>query len=257
MLALTALVLVLSQTGPDKVVDVSAKKADLGVLTDGKGHYVVYNAKEPLTGPTFYGDGKTFHVVPVIGGGASGTESWDMSLWDPRVVGLKQSYASMSMKDEGKVFEVQCGEATGALTRLGKDEAAKLLDAAAFRGSKWTRQPTHLFRDDTGVYYLVDRLRTDDANDRRDWKVYLGPRGKMKLAALKDVVDDDEGQIFATKDGSLRLVASSGETRWIKGKSETKLTPVDLGSFRNARMVYVDLGPYVGQKLGTPCDDIL
>ncbi|MCU0696365.1 MAG: hypothetical protein MUC96_07545 [Myxococcaceae bacterium] len=258
MLSLTtALVLVLSQTGPDKVVDVSAKKADFGVLTDGKGHYVVYNAKEPLSGPTFYGDGKTFNLLRVIGGGASGTESWDMSLWDPRVVGLKQSYASMSMKDEGKTFELTCGETTGKLTRLGKDEATKLVDAAAFRGSKWTRQPTLLYRDDTGSYYLIDRLRTDDDNDRRDWRVFVGPRGKMKLAALKDVVDDDQGQIFATKDGSLRLVTKTGETKWIKGKAETVLTEVDLGSFRNARMVYVDLGPYVGQKLGTPCDDLL
>jgi hypothetical protein len=257
MLALTAALLVLAQTGPDKVVDISAKKADLAVISDGKGHFIVYNAKEPLSGPTFYGDGKTFHLMRVIGGGASGTESWDMSLWDPRVVRSSSSYASVSMKDEGKVFEVACGDTAAKLSKVAKDEAAKLLDTAAFRGSRWTRLPSLLFRDDTGTYYLIDRLRTDDDNDRRDWRVFVGPRGKMKLAALKDVVDDDQGQIFATRDGSLRLVAGSTDIKWVKGKAETKLTQVDLGTFRNARMVYVDLGPYVGEKLGTPCDDFL
>lgn len=257
MLALTAALLVLAQTGPDKVVDISAKKADLAVISDGKGHFIVYNAKEPLSGPTFYGDGKTFHLIRVIGGGASGTESWDMSLWDPRVVRSRSSYASVSMKDEGKVFEVACGDTAAKLSKVARDEAAKLIDTAAFRGSRWTRLPSLLFRDDTGTYYLIDRLRTDDDNDRRDWRVFVGPRGKMKLAALKDVVDDDQGQIFATRDGSLRLVAGSTDIKWVKGKAETKLTQVDLGTFRNVRMVYVDLGPYVGEKLGTPCDDFL
>jgi hypothetical protein len=86
--------------------------------------------------------------------------------------------------------------------------------------------------------------------------VFVGPRGKMKLAALKDVVDDSQGQIFATKDGSLRLVSGS-ESKWVKGKTEIRLTPVELDNYRNARMVYVDLGPYAGEKLGTPCDDAM
>jgi hypothetical protein len=155
------------------------------------------------------------------------------------------------------VFEVACGDTAAKLSKVARDEAAKLIDTAAFRGSRWTRLPSLLFRDDTGTYYLIDRLRTDDDNDRRDWRVFVGPRGKMKLAALKDVVDDDQGQIFATRDGSLRLVAGSTDIKWVKGKAETKLTQVDLGTFRNVRMVYVDLGPYVGEKLGTPCDDFL
>lgn len=256
MLAFTAALAVLSQTGPDKVVDISDRKADLAAISDGKGHVIVYNAKEPLSGPTFYGDGKTFYLLRVIGGGASGTESFDLSLWDPRVLRSSQSYASISMRDEGKVFEVACGDTPVKLAPLGADETKKLLDTAAFRGHRWTRLPSLLFRDDTGTYYFVDRLRTDD-NDRRDWRVFIGPRGKMKLAALKDVVDDDQGQIFATKDGSLRLVAGSGDPKWVKGKTEIKLTQVDLGTFRNARLVYVDLGPYSGEKLGTPCDDFL
>lgn len=257
MHALVLALTVLAQTGPDKVVDLGDKKDGMGAVTDGKGHFLIYNAKEPLSGPTLYGDGKTFHIVPTIGGGASGTESFGLTFWDPRVFRAQNSYASFDMKDEGRQFTVTCADITTKLTKVAKEEVTKMIGGAALRGSKWTRRPALLFRDDTGNYYLVDRLRTDDDNDRRDWRVFVGPRGKMKLAALKDVVDDDQGQIFATKDGSLRLVSSTGETKWVKGKTELKLTTVDLETFRNARMVYVDLGPYSGEKLGTPCDDLM
>jgi hypothetical protein len=255
MLVLFALAAI-AQIGPDKTVDVSGKKADLAVLSDGKGHYLVYNAKEPLSGPTLYGDGKTLYLMRVAGGGANGTESFSLSFWDPRVNRAESGSPSFNMKDDGKAFDVTCGKATVALSKVAKEEATKVIETAAFRGSKWTRLPDLLFRDDTGVYYLVDRLRTEDDSDRRDWRVFVGPRGKMKLAALKDVVDDSQGQIFATKDGSLRLVSGS-ESKWVKGKTEIRLTPVELDNYRNARMVYVDLGPYAGEKLGTPCDDAM
>lgn len=257
MHAIVIALAVLAQIGPDKKVDLTDKKDSMGAVTDGKGHYVIYNAKEPLAGPTLYGDGKVFHVMRTIGGGASGTESFSLSFWDPRVYRAENSYASFNMKDEGRAFDVNCADITTKLTKVPKDELAKLLGSAEFRGSKWTRRPASLFRDDTGTYYLVDRLRTEDDADRRDWRVFVGPRGKMKLAALKDVVDDDQGQIFATKDGSLRLVTGTGEKKWVKGKAEVKLTEVDLDTFRNARMVYVELGPYMGEKLGTPCDDLM
>jgi hypothetical protein len=256
MLAFMTLLLTLAQTGPDLVVDVSKAKADLAVLTDGKGHYVVYNANALTSGPTFYGDGKTFHFLHVVSVSVDGADAWSMSFWDPRVQRQYQESASFSMSDEGRTFEVACGVGKTTFTRLTGPEAAKLIEGADFRGSLWTRRPEHLFRDDTGVYYLVDRLRTDSA-ERRDWRVFIGPRGKMKLAALKDVVDDDQGQIFATKDGSLRLVTSGDDSRWLKGKAATPLTRVDLSSLRNARVLYVDLGPYTGEKLGTPCDDLL
>jgi len=257
MHALTLSLALLAQIGPDKVIELGDAKDAMAAVTDGKGHYILYNAKEPLHGPTFYGDGKTFHLVRTIGGGASGTESFGLTFWDPRVYRPTNTYASFNMKDEGRQFEVSCADLTTKLTKVPKDEVAKMLGSAALRGARWTRRPSLLFRDDTGSYYLVDRLRADDDYDRRDWRVYVGPRGKMKLAALKDVVDDEQGQIFATKDGSLRLVSSTGETKWVKGKTELKLTTVELDSFRNARMVYVELGPYSGERLGTPCDDLM
>lgn len=255
MLALTLSLAVLSQIGPDKPVDIKESKADLGAVTDGKGHFVIYNSKQPLSGPTFYGDGTSFNLVRTIGGGSSGTESFGLTFWDPRVFRSTNSYATFDMKDEGRDFSITCADKVTAMKKVSKDELPKLLEAKFF-GSRWTRRPDRLFRDDTGTYYFVDRLRSDDDGDRRDWRVFIGPRGKMKLAALKDVVDDAQGQIFATKDGSLRLVTGA-ESKWIKGKVELKLTEVDLELYRNARMVYMELGPYIGERLGTPCDDML
>jgi hypothetical protein len=119
--------------------------------------------------------------------------------------------------------------------------------------------PERLLRDDTGTYYLVDRLRTKDPTDRRDFRVFVGPRGNMKQMPLKDIVDDSEGLILATKNGNLRLIAGSGrqENKWVKGEKSTALIEIDLDRFDTARLIYTDLGPYTGQRLGTPCDDLM
>lgn len=81
----------------------------------------------------------------------------------------------------------------------------------------------------------------------------------MKQLPLKDIVDDSEGTIFATKDGTLRLISNAGGgkpvIKWVVGKKETLLTEVPVED--NVRMIYLDLGPYSGLPLGTPCDGFL
>lgn len=231
----------------------------LQLLTDGQGHYIAVDAERPYGEHVFYGDGKKLAQVPVVGGGKSGTEQWNVSLWDPRARGTSLQYASIEMQDSGKRYSVTCAKKTTALTVVPAEEAKKLLAAATFTERLWTRQPEKLLRDDTGTYYLVDRFRTYDANDRRDFRVFAGPRGNMKQLPLKDIVDDSEGMIFATRSGNLRLITQDGkaESKWVKGAKATLLTEVDLGRVDTARLVYIDLGPYSGQRLGTPCDDLM
>lgn len=224
-----------------RIADPSLMKA----LTDGQGHYLVYNGTRPLDGPTFYGDGKTFYELRVHGGGANGTESWSLNLWDPRV------RAGVWMKDSGAGYEAECGSKTTALKPVPADALAPLL-SAAFKPPLWTRLPHQLLRDDAGTYYFIDRVR-DEA--RRDFRVFMGPRGKLKQLPLKDIVDDSQGTIYATKSGNLRLVANTSNYAWVKGKVETKL--LDVPVVDNVRMIYMDLGPYSGQPLGTPCDDLM
>ncbi len=251
-LLVTAALLAQLETGPVPF-DVSAIKADLKVLTDGKGHYLAFNGKEPFS-LWFVGDGKTFNRMRVPGGGGTIDEQWDVSFWDPRLA----SHPFVAMKEGGKKWDLSCGKKSTSLTQLKGDELKKLVDEAKFLGPSWTRQPERLLRDDAGTYYFVDRLRTDE-NERRDFVFYRGARGKLKAMKLKDIVDDSKGLILATKDGSLRLVAGQGEkgVKWVEGKKETTLVEVPLDDPQNARLVYNELGVYDGKRLGTPCDDLM
>lgn len=255
------------ETGPVPF-DVSAALPDLKVVTDGKDHYMVFQSKMGLSGMLFYGDGKTFYRLRSPGGGSSGDESFNFSLWDPRFANRPEKSGFSMKTDEklGKQYEVSCGSRTTAMTLLPEADATKLLKAAAFKGPLWTRAPMRLLRDDSGVYYFIDIQRSDDY-EHRDHRVFSGPRGKMKMLPLKSVVDDSEGVVLATRDGSLRLVAGSRTTdsdekvnskhlKWVAGKREVNLIDVPIDYTSNAALIYNDLGVYDGQRLGTPCDDL-
>ncbi len=254
----TLVALTLCQT--PAAVDTAAYKDKLQFLTDGKSHYVAFLPSKPYDSATsFYGDGKTFAQIPVFAGGRNGEETWSMSFWDPRVQHSGNSPASVEMRDAGKRHLVTCAKKESELKVVAEDERKKLLDAATFTERTWTRLPEKLLRDDTGTYYLVDRFRSKEAGDRRDFRVFVGKKGAMKQLPLKDIVDDSQGLILATKNGDLRLVTRGDklEGTWIKGKERVALVEVDLNNYDNARMVYIDLGPYAGQRLGTPCDDFM
>lgn len=256
----------LAQVKPAPLELTAEQKAALKVITDGQGHYIFYDSKKPWGEPFFYGDGKVMVKTRVYGGGASGDESFDSYFWEPRIARGTGDSTSFFMKDSGKKFAVECGKRTTSFTPVAGDEAKKLVEAATFSPPTWTRIPERLLRDDKGTYYLVDRLRTEESHDRRDFRLFVGARGKMKQLPLKDIVDDSEGMIFSTKNGELRLIFAArghgedpGKTdfKWIEGKAKSELTDVPLDISTNSRLVYVDLGPYAGQRLGTPCDDLM
>ncbi len=252
---LTFLVLVtLTQTQP---LDAAPFRDKLTLLTDGKGHYVAVDEKDPMRA-TFYGDGKTFAQLRIASGGRNGDESWNISFWDPRAFSTRMSHPEVAMRERGKTYTAFCRDRQTTLTPVPAAEAKALLDEAAFTTSLWWRRPEKLLRDDTGTYYFIDRFRSDD-NERRDFRVFVGRKGAMKQLPLKEVVDDSQGMIFATKTGDLRLVTREGqlEGKWVKGKATTALVEVSLDSYETARLVYLELGPYAGQRLGTPCDDLL
>jgi hypothetical protein len=131
------------------------------------------------------------------------------------------------------------------------DEAKALVDAAAFLSYRWQRQPYLLARDDKGTYYFVDMQR--DVPGKKDMKLYIGPRGKLKPQQMTNIVSDSVGDIFSTKTGELRLVANADSLKWVAGKTEEKLTNVPVDD--NHVLIYTDLGVYERMPLGTPCDD--
>lgn len=228
-------------------VDISSVKAALQVLSDGHGHYVVVKPFGPHD-HTYYGDGKTFYALRVGSSSASGTESFSFVFWEPRV----QERYQASVQFRENAYEVQCAERKTTLTALSPEESSAMISAASFYLARWKYEAYALARDTKGTYFYVDHQREPQGN--RVFRVFRGMRGNMKQMKLTNVVSDSEGEIFATKTGDLRLILDKKETSWVRGKANTKLVSLDL--FPNVTLIYTDLGPYVGQRLGTPCDDL-
>jgi hypothetical protein len=235
--------------GDVPAVDVGPVKEKLEILSDGRKHYL---ALIPFDDGgwthVYYGDGKSFYALRIIGSGANGRESFDFTFWEPRVKARYQ--AELSFKS-GK-YEVQCDTRQTELQPLPRSEAEAMIAAATFHKPLWRFRAFALARDDRGTYYYVDRQR--EPEDSLNFRLYSGPRGGVKSLKMVNVVSDSEGQIFSTKSGDLRLVLDRHEAAWVKGKARTTLVPLPIED--NAPLIYGDLGAYTGQRLGTPCDDL-
>ena len=263
MLSIACVVLVLAAT-PEKQdqpepFDISANKANLRIITDGKGHYYAWDFKGGISGPAFYGDGKVFYVQRIASGGGVGDTEVSHGLWDPRISWATHGPPTMQMKND--TYTITCHPKEVAFTKLGDAEAKAMIDAATWLQARWNRRPYKLARDEKGVYYFVDHQR----EAKRDFHLWVGPRGAMKAQKMTNIVSDSVGDIFATKSGELRLVLNDNKhsvdgakdnkvLKWVSGKTETLLTEVPIED--NAALIYNELGPYVGERLGTPCDDI-
>jgi hypothetical protein len=149
-------------------------------------------------------------------------------------------------------YSVTCGDRVTALSALEDGAARTLLASARFQGSPRKRRAYALARDDRGRYYFVDTGRTPET--AKAFRLYAGPKGSLKLQAMTNVVSDSEGDIFSTKSGSLRLVLSKKESTWVEKDKKTPLTIVPVED--NLPMIYGELGVYLGERLGTPCDDL-
>ena len=87
----------------------------------------------------------------------------------------------------------------------------------------------------------------------------------MKLQKMTNAVADTEGEIFTTKTGSLRYVTDrKNPPVWMEGKKKVVLIAVPIEGVdektnepvNNYQLIYNDLGVYLGEKLGNPCDDL-
>jgi hypothetical protein len=147
---------------------------------------------------------------------------------------------------------VQCQERKTELKPVADADAAKILGAAKIWKPRWKHQAYALARDNTGKYFFVDRAREPEGN--KNFRLFAGNKGSLKQQKMTNVVSDSEGDIFATKTGSLRLILNKGESLWEAAGKKQKL--VLLAIEDNHVLIYTDLGVYTGQPLGTPCDDL-
>src|SRR5262249_10700606 len=85
----------------DDLVDISAAKAKMKAVSDGKGHYMVWApffGDNRIDDMVFWGDGKDMWNQRQFGFGAEGDTKFDLSFWEPRV---KERYkASFDFQDK-------------------------------------------------------------------------------------------------------------------------------------------------------------
>jgi hypothetical protein len=238
------------------VID-GATREKMTFCTDGKSHYVGIAPHETHGTQLFYGDGKQLFVLP-------DENRFVPTSWfhDPRVFSKTNNenfrgldlrlFSHVDLDDEKQTCSVTCGERTTDLKIVPAADAKTLAAKAKILASPRTRTPYALARDNRAIYYYVDR--GIQPGTEKSFHLYRGPKGALKLQKMTDVASDSEGEIFATRTGSLRLVLGRKEGNWLEGDKSTALTLVPVE--QNLQMIYNELGVYAGQRLGTPCDDL-
>lgn len=234
-----------------KPVDIKAMKSKATVLTDAQGGtYVVFRGDDAKV---FYGpNSKTVYEQTIVGSSSDG-DSWEYDTWAPRIVD-EPHLGSLGKKKDG-TYEKACRDQDQAgLTELSGEKAKAILDHSAFVTSGVVRVPHLLARDDSGVYYYVDRIAKIYGG--KGYRVFVGKKGAMKQMPLTDVASDSAGEVFSTKSGDLRLVRQSEKTKeamtWVKGEKRSELVFLDTST--NSAVIFKDLGLYT--FLGTYCDNI-
>jgi hypothetical protein len=238
------------------------------VCTDGKSHYVVIAPSDKQSTQLYYGDGKLFHRVPLPPWVLSGDSFFEPRFFakgkNPSFRGLDmRMFASIDHDAKKGTCSASCGERKTELTILGDDAKKALLGKATYEAPLHKRAPHHLARDNDGRYFYVDKGNTSETE--KNFRLYVGPKGAMKLQKMTNAVADTEGEIFTTKTGSLRYVTDrANPPTWIQGKKKTTLTVVPIEGkdpksdepVNNYQLIYNELGVYLGEKLGNPCDDL-
>jgi hypothetical protein len=238
--------------------DISEIKDKLSVWTDGKKHYLALPLTTDSDKPVFWSaDGKDFYTLRIFGGGSEGDDAHlkklDRVFWEPRVDAPYKASFDYKVDDKDAAdLQIQCSERKAKLTRLPDAEAKALIAGGKFYKSRWNHFAYSLARDNTGKYYYVDNVR--EPEHAKNFRLWAGMKGAMKLQKMTNVVSDSEGDIFSTKTGSLRLILDKHETTWVQNEKKVKLVFLDPAD--NHIMIYTDLGVYTGEPLGTPCDDL-
>jgi hypothetical protein len=235
-----------------KPVDIKALKDKAVVLQDAQGGtYVVFRGDDPKV---FYGpNAKTVYEQVIIGSSSDGEGRWEFNTWAPRV-SEGAHLGSIEHHKDGTYQKTCRGKDDLGLTELGDSKAKAILDKTAFVTMGIIRVPHLLARDDSGVYYYVDRLAKIYGG--KGYRVFVGKKGAMKQLPLTDVASDSAGDVFSTKSGDLRLVRNSENNKetmtWVKGEKRTELVFLDTDI--NSVVIFKDLGLYT--FLGTLCDNV-
>jgi hypothetical protein len=232
--------------------DISAVKDKLVIWSDGKKHFIAMVMTSATGSPIFWSsDGQSFYELRLRSGASDGYDDdlkrLDRNFWEPRQRGGE---AGLDYTKESQQLVVECGARKTPMEKL--DEPQKIIGAARFWKPRWPRYAYALARDDTGRYFYIDNVREPDG--AKSFRLFVGPKGNLKLQKMLNVVSDSQGDIFATARGELRLILAKQDSTWIAHEKPTKLVWVPVED--NNVLIYTDLGVYAGELMGTPCDDL-
>jgi hypothetical protein len=255
--ATVAVVIVITTTfaqadpAPTKV-DIAPFRAELLVFSDAAGNaYVLKPADRAKSEPgrLFFGQsGKQLYEQLIVGRTTNGS-AWSYQTWAPRITGIRPAYFQQQADGTHVKLCANPDHAT-QLTQLTGDKAKQVLDKSAIMTEALTRRPHMFARDDTGVYYYVDKLSMKYGG--KGYRIFVGKKGAMKQLPLTDIATDTEGEVFATKSGDVRLDhrGKKSTAAWVRGEKKLELITLDLDA--NSSVIFSDLGIY--QFLGTLCD---
>lgn len=204
-----------------------------------------YGSRERLTTTTqsrYMSDGWFFDPRQWAPTNNSDFRGADLRLW-----------SRVEVDREAGTCSLLCGERTTEWSLMSEGEGASLLASAETAPSPVTRRPYALARDRRGTYLYVDTGNTEETS--RDFRVYRGPRGALRQLQMRDVASDSEGEVFSTARGDFRLIVEGdrSEAQWIEGRRRQELRPIPVEE--NLRLIYTELGVYLGQRFELPCDD--
>lgn len=242
-------------SAPAERADIAKVRGDLAVYTDGKGHLVALVEPDPEKETPdelrlFYGDGKTFHAVPVYSTSDNGL-AYEVGFKDARI---PSSPAGSVKREKGKVT-LSCWGSDAELTRLPDAEAQAMVGGATFMKNRTMWSPLALAKEGDKYVYI------DSGQLPANWKkyrVWRGAKGQMREVALTDSSYDERANefTFKTKDGVLRAHrAEEVKTEYTLALAwDTKkpdLTP--LPRAENWKLIFDELGIYDARS-PTPCD---
>ncbi|HEV7555199.1 MAG TPA: hypothetical protein VGO00_07095 [Kofleriaceae bacterium] len=231
-------------------VDTKPFKDKMLVLQDSAGGtYIVVDGSDKRV---FYGTGKIVYEQVVVGASRNG-DAWSIDTLAPRIAGIKPAW--IQFKDDHTYFKSCDGKDDAVLAQLTGDRAKTVVDKLQFMSTALVYRAHLLARDDTGVYYYVDKVAPQYGGN--GYRVWVGKKGAMRLLPLVDVASDTAGEVFSTKSGDLRLIHDANDSSkqapiWVKGEKRTTLIPLDVDA--NSPLIFRDLGVYA--FTGTLCDNI-
>jgi nitrous oxide reductase accessory protein NosL len=233
-------------------IDVAPVRDKLKMFGDGAGHYLVLLPEADRHGEwLFYGDGKTFHQLR--GGTAPNGTELSGSFRDARLDEGSNGWGYLASEAGGWV--VACESRKTPFNPVAEADAKQALAKATFLPPGFDRVSHVLARDADLRYYFVDRKYEDSMDARKSgFRMWIGKRGGMAAQKMTDWVSDSAGDVFATKNGQLRLDHDKKVAVWASGGKEITLTWVPADD--NRVMIHKELGVYSGLRYGTPCDDL-